>query len=276
MMVAHDPWHEVAQQAQAQWEAFLADPSAEEPVHQARVKLRQLRSMLAAVKKAVAPEAYAFWQQAWRDMSRLLGGLRQCDVLDEGSRLLEEQRGPLADDGGPDLPWRRLRRQETAPVRAAALALPCGPLWQRFDAWLVCYRQGVSRAKERRAAQRRLDRWVEQLAALSRQDRAYQNIPLAHERRILGKKLRYALAAFFPEAPPELGLALKRWQACLGVLHDSLLHCELARRWADERQLSAEQTGLLLGWEAGRAAFARKQAPKLEGEVIRLYRQWRQ
>ncbi len=269
-----DPWREIAGQAQTQWEAFLADPYAEEPVHQARVKLRQLRSMLSAVKKAVPPEEYVAWQEEWRDMGRLLSELRQFDVLEEARRLIEKQSGPHASSGQP-LPWRRLRQQKTAAVREKALVKQCEQPWRRFDAWLARYRQAVSRRQERKAARQRFDRWVKQIEAISRQDRSYRDDRLVHERRIAGKKLRYALVAFFPDEAPELVQALKRWQACLGALHDSLLHRDLAVRWAAEKQLLPEQKGLLLGWEAARAVAARKQAAMLEALVVQHYWQWR-
>ena len=73
----------------------------------------------------------------------------------------------------------------------------------------------------------------------------------------------------------KLVVSLKRWQALLGIAHDSEIH----RRWLFSEQgkalLSAEQRAVLLGWEAARAVQARKQAQESGGDVLRLYRQWR-
>ena len=269
-----DPWRDIAGQAEEQWNAFIGDPYAKAPVHQSRVKLRQLRSMLAAVKKKVSPAAYAAWQHEWRAMGQLLGDLRQGDVLEEAWEAINKQGGQLwaADT---ELPWRRLRQAETAAVQAQAVSKQQELPWQRFFDWLALYRQDVSVKQERKIVLKRLDKWIRAVEAVTRRDGTYADELLVHERRILGKKLRYALLAFFPGEAPELLLALKRWQACLGALHDSQVHRQLIADWAEQRLLSPEQKGLLTGWELARAAAARKQAAPLEALVVLGYWQWR-
>lgn len=273
-MAAFEPWNEIIGQAEMQWHAFIADPHDTEAVHQSRIKLRQLRSMLAAAKKNVSADEYAAWQQEWGDMAQILGDLRQWDVLEETWRMIERQSELVYKNAEP-LPWRRFRATETEPVRMQALAAQGKQPWQRFRVWLEHYRKLVSVRKERQCVRKRLDKWIHKIERITEQDASYGDTLLMHKRRILGKKLRYALWSFFPETDAKLMLALKRWQACLGALNDSETHRRLAAEWANNALLPLEQKGLLIGWEAALAAQGREQAVTLEKEVAELYWRWR-
>ena len=273
-MAAFEPWDEIIGQAETQWYVFIADPHNTEAVHQSRIKLRQLRSMLAAAKKNVSADEYAAWQQEWGDMAQLLGDLRQWDVLEETWNMIERQ-SELVYKNAEALPWRRLRETETERGRTQALTAQAKQPWQRFRAWLEHYRKSVSPRKERRCVRKRLDKWIHEIERITEQDTAYDDTILMHKRRILGKKLRYALGAFFPNTDDGLMSALKRWQACLGALNDSETHRRLATEWADNALLPLEQKGLLIGWEAALAAQSREQAQTLEKEVAELYWRWR-
>lgn len=273
-MAAFEPWEEIIRQAENEWRLFIADPDNAEAVHQSRIKLRQLRSMLAAVKKNVLPDEYAAWQQEWGDMAQMLGDLRQWDVLEETWSMIERQSELVYKDARP-LPWRRLRAAKTKRVGGQAAIVQAKQPWQRFRAWTVRYRKLVSARKERRCVCKRLDKWIHKIERLTERDASYADALLMHKRRILGKKLRYVLGAFFPNADDDLMLALKRWQDCLGALNDSETHRRLAIKWADKALLPLEQKGLLIGWEAALAAQGREQALPLEKEVAELYWRWR-
>lgn len=274
MMAAFEPWDEIISQAETQWHLFIADPHDTEAVHQSRIKLRQLRSMLAAAKKNVSTDEYAAWQQEWGDMAQLLGDLRQWDVLEETWSMIERQ-SELVYKNAPPLPWRRSRAAETERVRMQVLTVQKKQPWQRFRTWLARYRKSVSARKERRCVRKRLDKWIRSIERITEQDTSYDDTLLMHKRRILGKKLRYALGAFFPKADADLMVALKRWQDCLGALNDSETHRRLAVEWADNALLPLEQKGLLIGWEAALAAQGCEQALVLEKEVAKLYWRWR-
>ena len=270
MTAKAESWQMLVAQTEQQWRAILQEPYDEAFVHQARVTLRQLRSMLAAVKKVVPSQEYNAWQEEWRGMSQLLGALRQWDVLEESWRLIERELGDLVK---PAWDCQQLRQKELERVRAQAALVLQKRMRARFQVWLEAHRRRVSCKQERKCVKKRLDKWAELLADLQKQeDYAAEQV---HRCRIVGKKLRYALEMFFPNEAEKLVLSLKRWQALLGIAHDSEIH----RRWLFSEQgkalLSVEQRAILLGWEAARAVQARKQAQESGGDVLRLYRQWR-
>lgn len=270
MTARAESWQILVAQTEQQWRAILQEPYDEAFVHQARVTLRQLRSMLAAVKKVVPTQEYNAWREEWRSMSQMLGALRQWDVLEESWQLIEQELGGLVK---PTWNCQQLRQKELERVRAQAALVLQKRMHARFLVWLQDYRQRVSYKQERRCVKKRLDKWAGLLADLLKQeDYVAEQV---HRCRIVGKKLRYALEMFFPNEAENLVSSLKRWQSFLGVAHDGEIH----RRWLFSEQgealLSAEQRAVLLGWEAARAVQARKQAQELGGEVLRLYRQWR-
>ena len=63
------------------YQTFLEDPEVPRHVHQMRVKLRRLRSLLLFVKPCIGEEDFQTWKQALAEWGRVLGPLRDLDVV---------------------------------------------------------------------------------------------------------------------------------------------------------------------------------------------------
>ena len=274
MKAKAEPWQSLVEQLERQWAVVLQGDYEAEDVHQARVLIRQLRSLLSAVKKEIPPQEYDAWQEEWRRLSQLLAGLRQWDVLAESWRLLEQELGGLVS-GHPELNCRQKRQAEIERIRVQAELALQTHLRERFFVWLAAYRQRVPKKVERKCAKKRMDKWAGRLDVLLPEEDGCVEAEQIHQCRIAGKKMRYVLELFFPQEAEPLVAALKQWQALLGSIHDSETHRRCLFFKQGEGLLPVQACALLTGWEAGQAAQARKQVKKQGEAVLRLCWKWR-
>lgn len=239
-----------------------ADP---EGVHQLRVGLRRLRSLLSLFRDWFVPEVAANWQAVLRGHLRELGPARQLDVFLSGT--IEPLRGLLPDEGSLVLvselaqsarakAYDKLRRHLRAPATSSAmLDFLC---WIEQEEWL---REDLALGQMRleEAASRILRKRYEKLCKRGK-NFAQMEMEQRHELRLSLKKLRYAVDFLGPVFEDSRGLrkALSRLQDELGVAND----LEEARGMISQlsgstagpkaRAALARLDGIVLGWSLER------------------------
>ena len=166
--------------------------------HKARVTLRRLRVVLAVFKPLIARKLYARQQSTLRATFRLLGTLRDADVL------------ALALNT-PEL------HAAAATTRAQVRATLTPPHLHRFKghAWARRHTRKTRNAPDLRLAAAAFDRVWQALQSGS-PDLIHLPPEPRHELRKSLKTLRYLGDAFAPDAPD----ALKALQEDLGTLND--------------------------------------------------------
>jgi triphosphatase len=255
-----------------------ADGANGEFVHQARVGIRRLRSLLKLIEGLAGPDAVASVAAELQWLSGAFGAARDWDVfagetLDAVARSL---RHPQARRDVGILRGRVTRQRNAHLIDAAAAA--ASPRLQRLLLALGALFAGLQsaaadpamRAPARSLAKEMLERRARQLG--KRAGRLEGISPSErHRARIAAKKLRYVAAMFaplFPGARTRNYLAsLSKLQGSLGRLNDlatgERLLDELAPRARTERLVHG--AGIVRGWLSG------AEAPALAGSA----RAWR-
>jgi len=232
-------------------------------VHQTRVALRRLRSLLRIFRPVVDGPPWRDWDGALRDLARRLGAARDWDVFLAGLGLATL----TALDGDP-----RLKRMLGAATRERlsayagvaealegpvfreaiwhGLTLALTPADAAEDAALAPFAAGVLRKRWRRL--KRAGRVMKELddAAL-------------HEMRLDAKRLRYAaepFSALWPgKAARRFNRRLANLQDALGLANDAVVARDLAARLAG-RGAGGFALGAVAGYAAGRAEGSRRAA----------------
>lgn len=251
-----------------QWQGNMAAATnghpAPEVIHQVRVSLRRLRSLVKLFAPALPSAFVADWKVRLREAAELFRAARDLDVFH--SELLE----PAAAEGlAPEAEFARLQAKaaearraarETAErnldpsaqgrlileFRTALLRLPTGSLAAAAD--LRTFAR-LSLARLRKRGRRRAD---------AAADLAPDHL---HALRIGLKELRYATEFFSPLFPEKWMrrylTRLTRAQDTLGFLQD----LEAARGWLNDWAVEDAELGVaasfVLGWHAPRQAKLR-------------------
>lgn len=189
--------------------ARLNDPDDTEALHDLRVCLRRLRSLLKPLAKVHALKAL---NRAARDLAARSNPIRDLEVL---LAALAAAQAPAA-----------LLEPRQAALREAYQALLDSPLRQELDDKLGRWITHPPRKKLpgkrllRKRIHRQLQDWMQELYA-AMQDEAHDK----HVLRIIVKRLRYTLEAY-----PDSGVAdadfirlLKKAQGALGDWHDHFM-----------------------------------------------------
>ncbi|MDB5682500.1 MAG: inorganic triphosphatase [Sphingomonas bacterium] len=254
-------------------ETLLLATRAPEPLHQARVALRRLRSALSLFKPLVEDDRFEHFRGELRTLAAVLGEGRNIDVLVE--RLGD---GPLGD---------RLRtaREEVYDRIADVLARPATRMlvldlseWSALGGW----REAEETAPLRRRSAEKfgrdlLDRYRKRIRRRGKRiDRIDDEG--RHEVRILAKKLRYA-AEFFsdlynekpaPRRRKAFLAAIEQLQTALGNLNDQAT----GQGVLETLGLSPDESAKLLGERVDRAAML-AQAVDAYDELMDVKRFWR-
>lgn len=218
-------------------QARLAGATDAEALHDLRIALRQLRSLL-----------------------RPLRGLPAVDALEQGAAVLGRLSGPLRDREVLAAELRRLGLSELAQAGEArrvaghatvAASRELADLLLLLDAWPGNWRQAAAEGQLRgvgKRIRRRLRRQQRQLARALR-DPAHDR----HRLRLLIKRVRYAAEAY----PLHSGLdaaaqgRLKRAQSELGDWHDHL-------QWLAQSDSSEALQPCRAAWLQAQAAAERR------------------
>ncbi len=196
-------------------------------LHDFRVALRRMRSVLSEFRKILDPESYARASEILKGISSRTGSLRDMDVLllAKGSYLA---RVPTALRKGMELYFRRVEEERKAAFEALRLYLEGETYQTHKDGLASCTRSirnhdGSTTTKEAadRALKRRMRRILRDLTVLKTSDISDQ---ARHDVRIQCKKLRYLFETISPLYPVKsvrrAVKQLKRFQDALGRLQD--------------------------------------------------------
>jgi CHAD domain-containing protein len=229
-------------------------------VHQSRVAIRRLRSLLKLFRPVADGPGWRAWDAALRDVAQALGAARDWDVF-----LMGIGPGTLtALDGDP-----RMKRLLAAAGRerdaayAELVRFLAGPgfragVFQGLQLGQLRGEPALDQPLAPFAAQVLRKRWNR----LKKAGAAMQELDSTalHEMRLDAKRLRYAAEPFAAVWP---GKAAKRFtkrlaalQEALGLANDATVAGQLARRLAG-RGASGFAIGAVTGFAAGRAEGSR-------------------
>ena len=247
-------------------------------VHQTRVAIRRLRSLLKLFRPAVDGPGWRIWDSQLRDLAQALGAARDWDVFLGGIGP-----GTLAALGG-DARVKRLLRAATREAAAtyAALATFLGSAAFRGTVWLglelALIRPGATPEQPLApfAARVLRKRWKRLKAAgviLEDLD------PTAlHDMRLDAKRLRYAAEPFADIWPGRVTRRFTRrlaaLQEALGLANDATVARQLALRLGG-RGAGEFAIGAVAGFAAGRAEGSRAQALAAWKALAKADRFWR-
>ena len=253
-----------------------------EGVHQMRVAVRRMRSLLVLFRPMLERQAAARLEEELRRLGDVLGRARDWDVF------LDETLPAVSRDGVPVDAIEALQGAAAERRHAAhqdAKKAIAEPAFARFVLALRAWSQPGAGATGGRHAGRRLakaapdllDRLERKLA--KRLDKADpDDAPSLHAVRKSAKKLRYGIEYFDGVYGDAAGKYLKRCnhlQKRLGVLNDLQTATARAGELADRRIDLVPPLGLLAGWAAGKRGPVMKKALKAEHAFVRTAVFWR-
>ncbi|MFL1462805.1 CHAD domain-containing protein [Roseococcus sp. DSY-14] len=255
-------------------ESARVSPDDPRGVHQSRVALRRLRSLVKMFRPA--GEGWSEWNQALGALARSLGEARDWDVFTGGIAA-----GTLAALNG-DARLRRLARAAEAERRAAYARLAAELAGPGFRALVF---EGLRLAAlpppgdgtplAPLAARLLRRRWKR----LKRAGAVIEDLPAEalHEMRLDAKRLRYAAEPFAALWPGKRGRRFLRrlaaLQEALGLANDAEVAKDLAARLAG-RGAGGFAIGTVTGFAAGRAEGSRLAAIAAWRELARTPRFW--
>lgn len=243
-------------------------------VHQARVALRRLRSLLKLFGMGADP-AWAAWNRALGALARSLGAARDWDVFLGGMIIGIEAALP------GDRRLRGIRRAAEAERTAAYAALAdvlAGPDFCRTMMEGLCLLEQLPAGDSPlapKAASLLARRWKR----LKRAGREMASLDAAalHEMRLDAKRLRYAaepFAALWPgRRTRRFTRRLAALQEALGLANDADVARGLASNLAG-RGAGGFAVGMVTGFAAGRAEGSRLAALAAWDELARTPRFW--
>ncbi|HKE38511.1 MAG TPA: CHAD domain-containing protein [Casimicrobiaceae bacterium] len=255
-------------------------------VHQLRVGVRRLRSLLKFVATLVPPERVGLLDEELAWISGATGAARDWDVfvtetLASISPHLEttELRRSLGQLKARATRMRAVQRatirEAAASQRLARLLLTLGILFAEIEA-----APAEATPSARALAQGELDRSDKRLTKRARGLR--HAAPLErHRARIAAKKLRYAAEFFAPlyskSRTSDYIDALSELQARLGTLNDLATAGRLVGELANDKKHGrtiAEAEGIVRGWIAASTLFELKRAAKARRALAKLKPFW--
>lgn len=172
---------------------FTALPEDPETVHQLRVRIRSLRSVLSFLKPLFEQERYQIMQDQLRKLSQMVAKLRELDVLSrEWTNLLEKHPVLLSQESVLTAKLKSEREKEKAKSYAAASSrmLPVVfDVWNRIESELVKTLKPFSFEE---FSNKRIDNWIKKAGERLKEE-GFTDLQAIHALRIQLKKLRYVL-----------------------------------------------------------------------------------
>ena len=265
--------------------ASRVSPEAQEPVHQARVAMRRLRSALGVFRRAVAGPDIDAVAAGLRTLAGLLGPARDWDVFMVGAG--GDVGRAFADDPAIERLLRAAERRRRDAYGALTAYLD-GPAFRVLGLRLALLAGGGAwrdAIPADIAAAQPLHRPLAEYAAgvlarrLKRLLDAGEDIdalpaPALHAVRLDGKRLRYAAEFFTPLFPGKAARRflrrLERLQERLGAVNDGAVAAELMAELGGGSRDHAYAVGAVRGFVAAESAQAR---PHIARAWLRMRRQ---
>ena len=255
-------------------ESARASPEDPRGVHQSRVALRRLRSLVKLFRPA--DPAWTAWNAALGGLARGFGEARDWDVFVSG--IGAGTLAALENDRRLRALLRAAERERRA-AYATLLAMLAGPDFRAlvFEGLRLAALPPAGETPLAPLAARLLRRrW----RRLKRAGRVIEELPpeALHEMRLDAKRLRYAaepFAALFPgRGARRFNRRLAALQEGLGLANDAVVARGLAARLAG-RGAGGFAIGTVTGFAAGRAEGSRLAAIAAWRELARTKRFWR-
>ncbi len=250
------------QQILAGQDVLTAAPDDPESIHQIRVRIRQLRSLLSFFKPLLDQEEYNQVMARLGEMSGQLGPIREMDVLlSEWQSLQLSYPNILAGSRSLEQLLKAERAKELNPVYQHISAGGNTPellrVWSFFEerSWL---QHPDSNKPLKQFMDQRLKKWVRNIDKTLRTV-DYNDILVLHPLRIRTKKLRYAVQALEPVLGRKyraLLPELKELQDKLGTICDAHGEATLIQKLGKGKRSNTLQlqSGMLMGFLLCRAA----------------------
>lgn len=272
---------------------FLQLPADPETLHQVRVQLRYLRSLLSFSKPFIPEDIYAKFQAALKPWTRMTGPLRETDaalaVWQEvmASELVRFSVNPVLGD---KLAARRMElgAHVHTELHNGQTTPPLLDMW----AWLanseLLLRPAATTEDTEREVQlqptlldfarERLGKWLDHMVK-SGKNTDMHDAKKVHILRVRGKKIRYVLEALAPVLPSKTAKildGLKDIQDSFGYLHDMDVNYNVMQELlrAQSSRLLYRDTGILSGWQAYKARSVHRKIKKQWKRFLRLEQEW--
>ncbi len=235
----------------------VIEDTDEEAVHDLRVAMRRIRSLLKVVRPVFGQYYVKLIRDEFKKVADATGALRDEEVMAETFGALS------LDEGHRDAwkPWLARRQQREKVLRSQVVQLlRDGALEAPMTHLRALIRLPVPPGQDKEAhkfARRTVlgaHFEVESLRTANVQDKTTM-----HDLRIAYKRLRYAVEALSPVLPPELrawGSVATKFQKVLGNIHDHDVALEVVG--ADEALPAATRTAVIEALEAKRDKYARQ------------------
>lgn len=262
-------------------QCFLNQPYDAEMLHQLRLSLRGLRSMLSFAKPLLPTNVYAEKQAQLREWSRKLAKAREIDVLLATWREMDENKLSFTQEQS----WLKAlletaQGQEKEGLEKLLLSGQFTPDLLSFWAWLLELEELKSEDQRTLAqyAQTRLRKWMTRLLKVGKQP-DLTDAAFIHQLRIDCKKLRYVLQVLEPilgDGFAKLLLRLRFVQDYFGELYDSYRSPKVIQRLISDQTMRGLDfdAGMMSGWYTYRVMQARRRAGRCWKRFLNVGTYW--
>ncbi len=262
---AREAFRQLAFELLAMWqtnEALALRLDDPEYVHQARVALRRLRTLLGLFRRALPKTLTQEWRSRFAALANGLGAARDADVVLDTLLAPITRQSPVGSD------MQRLvaaleahRDAERANLRQIEASAERGRAQLEFAAVLHALKPDAEEwvGSIARRAMKRLRRE----ARTSLAEAVAGDVAQLHRLRIVLKRLRYGLdffASLWPQRVPEYARALAKLQEDLGAINDAAMGNRLLGELAASDPGLAAARAFTAGWHAPRIAQLRANA----------------
>lgn len=218
------------------------NPYLLENIHQYRVHLRTLRSLLKFIKPLMDEDSYEELNELLKKQGQSLSSVRDLDVFIEKINQTARIHSDLLDnyaDVFQFLQEERLRviEMQASPEKLAASRQLVAQVKERLDHLSLSLEETSFVEKRLAKDQAKLKKAYGKMA-----DSAYEQI---HETRKLAKHVRYNADSYQKLLPKKKAKKIKKWakkiQEELGAVTDAHVHQELLKKYKDEVEDDALQ-----------------------------------
>ncbi|MEQ8156887.1 MAG: CHAD domain-containing protein [Clostridiaceae bacterium] len=250
---------------------FTRNPDDPENIHQLRVYLRKLRSVLYLSKSYITREVYKSRQKTLRNLANQLGEIRELDVLSQelGRISIIPTDNPLVLDSLNSIILSHRNAANTTILEKINHGYFTEAI-SDFKTWL-CDKPFTTDINKKVSISGYVNSTLSKLS--KKFLRSLKNVNLSdneelHRLRIQEKKLRYIEESYHPiinHRKIKLKNDLKSLQDILGRLHDistNLILIENFIKDSSDPQL-ALQAGIFIGFQTAESALLRKKISKL-------------
>ena len=263
-------------------QVFLADPASPEHIHELRISIRRLRSLLEFYGPLGDHERCKYHQAELRKLGQILGVLREIDVAyvaweqcSDGPFTHLESTISLGDMLAKN---RKLEAEKVVETLQAGLTTPI-----LLDMWAML----TDSSKEQQRIEyhltvgeysvRRLSGWLETVTKQSKTIdwTAIENV---HKLRLQIKKIKYAVEVLEPILYEVSQLIVRQdtLQYNLGLLSDANSTCRLLRKLlkVNHSEVFYLEVGMVIGWQGRETLTLQGKMDKYWEKFYRTAQRW--